>query len=173
MERFVFSSVHLPALKKYGFMKLLFTLLGCLVLLLQSIAWLVVWLKDVDVSTSDLVFVTVTLVCALLFTISQLFFAIRSKKIRDTINSQGSFETFRPKLKFSEKSSVGGGLVVLCRIIAIVFVILLGVLMVNFILDYLNWGKVILKTPIMVLLAVWFLNTSAELKFQAIIEKAS
>lgn len=173
MEQFVYSSIHLPALKKYGITKILFTLLGCLVLLLQSITWLIVWLKGVDVSTSDLVFVTITLVSALFFTGSQIFFAIRNKNIRETIKYQGSFQTFRPKLKFSNKASIGGGLVVFCRIIAVVFVILLGVLMANFILDYLNWGKVILKTPIMVLIAVWFLNTSAELRFQTMIEKAN
>lgn len=172
MEQFVYTSVHIPALKKYGFMKILFLLLGCLVLLLQSIAWLVVWNKDIDISTSNMVFVTITLVFTLFFVASQAFFAIRNKKIINTINENGFFKTFRIKLKFSNKASIGGGLVVFCRILAVLFVILLGILIVSFIQNYLNWGKVILKMPFMVFCAVGFLNLSAELRFQTLVEQA-
>ncbi|MBQ8522582.1 MAG: hypothetical protein IJ458_02820 [Clostridia bacterium] len=172
MERYIYTKDHLPALKKYGIMKIMFLLLGCLVLLLQSIAWLVVWFKDIEISVTNMVFVGITLVFTLFFVASQTFWAIRNRKIMDTIKRDGSFATMRLKMKFSNKASWGGGLVVLCRIIAILFVILLGILIVSFIQNYLNWGKIILKMPFMVYCAVGFLNASAELRYQTMVETA-
>ncbi len=173
MKNFVYNKEHLPALKQYNVMKILFLLLGCLVLLLQSIAWLVVWNKDIDINITNMVFVTITLVFALFFVASQVYFAIRNKKIIKSIETQGTFATKRVKIKFSDKTSFGGALVILCRILAVLFVLLLGILIVSFIQNYLNWGKVILKMPFMVFCAVGFLNTSAELRFQAMTEKVN
>lgn len=172
MEKYIYTFKHLPALKKYGFMKVLFLLLGCLVLLLQSIAWLVVWNKNISIDITNMVFVTITLVFTIFFVLSQVFFALRNKKIIQIIEQKGSFESFRFKLRFSNKASFGGALVVLCRIIAILFIILLSILVVSFIQNYLNWGKIILKMPFMVLCVVGFLNLSAELRFQEMAERA-
>lgn len=171
MEKYVYTDKHLPAFKKYGMMKILFLLLGCLVLLLQSIAWLVVWNKDIDVNVTNMVFVAITLIFSLYFVASQVFFAIRNRKIMCIIRNNGKFTTKRIKLKFSNKASLGGALIVFARIIALLFVILLGILIVSFIQNYLNWGKIILKMPLMVLCAVQFLNLSAELRFQTVIEE--
>ena len=171
MKEFVYTSAHINALKKYGVMKVLFLLLGCLVLLLQSIAWLIVWLKDIEISTSSMVFVTITLVATLYFIASQCFFAIRNIKIIRTINTNGEFRTRRIKFKFSNISSWAGGMVIVTRVIAIIFVILMAILTVNFLQNYLNWGKVILKVPFMMFCTVGFLNLSAELRFQTMVEK--
>ena len=171
MEYYTYTHEHLKALKKYGMMKMLFLFLSCLVVLLQSISWLIVWWKDFEVSTSSMVFVTITLVASILFMFSQVFFMIRNRKIMNTIELEGKYESVRLKVKFSNKASWAGALVFLVRILALLFVVLLGILIVNFVQDYLNWGKIILKVPFMVFLAVGFLNTSAELKFQTIVEK--
>jgi len=172
MENFVYTRAHLDVLKKNRIKNILFLLLGCLVLLLQSITWLVVWNKDIDIKVSDMVFVGITLICALFFVASQLFFGIRNRQIINTINRGENFTTKRVKFKFSDKHSFGGALVILSRFIALLFVILLGILIVSFIQNYLNWGKVILKMPFMVYCAIGFLNLSAELRFQTLIEQA-
>jgi hypothetical protein len=172
MEKYVYTTVHLPALKKYGVMKICFLILGCLVLLLQSIAWLVVWNKGIDISVTNMVFVGITLTGTLFFVASQVFFGTRNRKIMAIIKRDGLFNTTRMKLKFSNKASLGGALVVFCRIISVLFVILLGILIVSFIQNYLNWGKIILKMPFMVFCAVGFLNVSAELRFQTLVEEA-
>lgn len=171
MEEVVYDKKHLLTLKRYGYAKIMFLLMGCLTLLLQSLAWVVVLFKEVPVSTSSKVFVTITQIGSLLFIISQFALAIRNKHIIKTIITSGKCTTRRLKVKVSNKASFAGGLLVLCRIIAVIFVILLGILVVNFLQNYLNWGKVILKMPIMILLAVEFLNSSAELKFKALLER--
>lgn len=171
MKEYIYTSAHIETLKKYSFMKMLFLLLGCLVMLLQSLAWLVVWFKDIDISTSSMVFVTITLICSLYFIASQFFFAIRNRKIIKTIKREGKFITRRIRFKFSDKSSWAGGMVILARIIAILFVVLLGILTISFLQNYINWGKVILKMPFMMFCAVGFLNLSAELRYQTMIEK--
>lgn len=170
MESFVYTSAHNEVLKKYSVMKFLFLLLGCLVLLLQSIAWLIVWVKGMEVTASDMIFVGITLVVSFLFIGSQLFFIVRNNKIIKTVKRDGQFVTRRTKIKFSNKSSLGGAIAVFYRIISLLFVIFLGILIVSFIQNYLNWGKIILKMPIMVFLAISFLHTSADLKYQAMIE---
>ena len=152
-------------------MKILFLLLGCLVLLLQSISWLVVWMKDIPVSLTSKIFVTITLFTSLSFVASQYIFLIRNKKIRKEVKEHGKFVGSRLKLKFSNKASWAGAFVVFFRILAIVFVILLGILIVSFIQNYLNWGKIILKMPLMVLLAIQFLHLSAEVRYQIMLEK--
>ncbi|MFQ6724316.1 MAG: hypothetical protein ACLRFE_03165 [Clostridia bacterium] len=172
MVKYVYTAEHLPVLRKYAIMKVMFLLLGCLVLLLQSIAWLVVWFKDIEVSTSNMWFVTITLVFTLSFVASQMFWAIRNRKIMKTVKNGDVFPTKRVKMKFSDKHSFAGALIVFARIMAVLFVILLGILIVNFVQDYLNWGKIILKMPFMVLCAVMFLNASAELRYQTLIENA-
>lgn len=172
MEKYIYTKEHIPTLKKYCTAKIVFLLLGCLVLLLQSISWLVVWLKDIDISISSMVFVGITLVFALSFVGSQFFFAVRTKNIIKLINSEGKFITMRIRRGFSDKTSWGGALTVLARVIAVLFVIFLGILIVSFVQNYLNWGKIILKMPLMVFCAVWFLNMSAELRFQSMIETA-
>ena len=172
MEQFIYTSKHMGALKKYNFMKTLFVLLGCLVVLLQSIAWLVVWMRDMATSTSDMFFVGITLISALYFTMSQVFFLARNNKIIKIVSSGNQFITSRVKMKFSNKSSFAGALVVLCKILAVLFVILLGIVIVSFVQNYVNWGKVILKMPFMVFCAIGFLNLSAELSYQKMLEKA-
>ena len=124
------------------------------------------------VDTMNMVFVTITLIFSLFFVMGQIFFAIRNHKMIATINKEGSVTTIRSKLRFSNKASFAGGLVLFCKFLAVLFVILLGILIVSFIQQYLNWGKIILKMPFMVLCAVGFLNTSAELRFHAMVEKA-
>ncbi|MBQ7880370.1 MAG: hypothetical protein IJ358_00815 [Clostridia bacterium] len=171
MESYTYTSAHLGVLKKYRVMKILFLLLGCLVLLLQSLAWLVVWVKDMPVSTSSKVFVTITLVFSFFFIGSQFFFAMRNKNITKQVKEHGSFTTKRLKKGYANKASWSGGLVVLFRIIAIVFVILLAILTVSFIENYLNWGRIILKMPFMVLCTVQFLSLSAEFRYQTMLEK--
>lgn len=172
MEKYIYTSDHLRALKKYGIMKIWFLFLGCLVLMLQSMAWLLVWYKEKPATVSDMWFVTITLVFSLFFVASQVFWVKRNRKIMHTIKKDGRFVTNRIKMKFSNKASWGGALVVLSRILAILFVILLGILTVSFIQNYVNWGKVILKMPLTLFCAVSFLNLSAELRYQKIIETA-
>lgn len=172
MEDYVYTSSELDELKKYRTMKILFLLLGCLVLLLQSITWLIVWLRDIPVSTSSKVFVTITLVATFLFIASQSVFLIRNKNIVKIVKEQGRFHSKRIKLKFSDKTTWAGAFVILFRIIAIIIVVLLGVLIVTFIRNYLNWGKIVLKMPLMVLVAVQALNLSAELRYQTMLEKS-
>jgi len=133
---------------------------------------LVVWVKDMHASVSDMWFVGITLVYSLYFVASQIFFILRGKYIVKKIKQDGQFTTMRVKMRFSDKSSFAGAVVVLCRIIAVLFVMLLAILTVSFIQNYLNWGKIILKMPIMVLIAVGFLSMSADLRYQAMIEKA-
>jgi hypothetical protein len=172
MEQYVYTSNHLPALKKYGVMKILFLLLGCLTLLLQSLAWLIVWMRDMPVSKSDMWFVAITLVSAFYFIAGQCFFLARNRKIINMVSDGGTFVCRRTKIRFSNKASVGGAIALFCKIIAILFVILLGILIVSFIQNYLKWGKVILKMPLMVFLTVSFLHTSAEVRYQALVEKS-
>lgn len=172
MEQFIYTSKHMGALKKYNFMKTLFVLLGCLVILLQSIAWLVVWMRDMTTTTSDMIFVGVTLISALYFTMSQVFFWVRNNKIIKSVQEGKQFITSRVKMKFSNKSSFAGALVALSKILAVLFVILLGIMIASFVQNYVNWGKVILKMPFMVFCAIGFLNLSAELNYQKMLEKA-
>ncbi len=171
MEQYIYTSKHLDALKKYGFMKILFLLLGCLVMLLQSIAWIIVWLKNIHISTTNMVFVTITLTFSFFFVASQLFFGIRNKRIIKTIKQEGSVTIARMKSKILKTSTLSSGIVLFARIIAILFVILLGILTVSFIQNYLEWGKIILKMPLLMFMAVGFLNWSAELRFQTMVEK--
>ena len=170
MQQYIYSSKHLPALKKYGIMKMLFLFLGCLILLLQSITWLIVWVRDMYISTTDMVFVGLTLASAFYFIVSQSYFLVRNNRIMKTIKKDGSFTSMRVKLRFSNKHSWAGGFVVFCRFLVVLFVILLGIMIVNFVQDYLNWGKVILKMPFMVFCAISILNLSAEMRYQTILE---
>ena len=124
-----------------------------------------------EIDTTNMVFVTITLIFSLFFIAGQVFFSVRNRKIINAVKRDGKFETVRSKLRFSDKASFAGGLVLFCRILAVLFVILLGILVVSFIQQYLNWGKIILKMPFMVLCAVGFLNTSAELRFQTMVDK--
>ena len=171
IENYEYTSEQMDELKKYRVMKVLFLLLGCLVLLLQSISWLVVWIRDMPVDFTNKVFVTITLIGTFSFVISQSFLLVRNKNIRNIIEREGKYDGTRLKLRFSNKSSWGGAFAIFFRIIAIVFLILLGILIVSFIQNYLNWGKIILKTPLMVLMAVQFLNLSAEIRYQIMLEK--
>ena len=171
MRQYVYTRAHAKTLDKYRTIKVLFLVLGCMVLLLQSICWLIVWSKDMSVSTSDMVFVTITLVASFLFVLSQLFFAMRNNKIIKAINQFGECMTPRYGESFFRKRTIAKGLALFMRIISVVFVLLLGILMVNFVMDYLNWGKVILKLPLMVLIVVEVLNVSAEIKYQTMLTK--
>ena len=171
MEQFVYTKKHLDAVKKYKIMKIMFLALGCFVLALQSITWLVVWLKDVPVKISDMWFVGITLVYSLYFVASQIFFIIHSRRITAIIKKQGSFTTKRVKLRFSDKSTLAGAFSVFCKILAVIFVAVLGVMIFNFVTDFVAWGKVILKTPLVVLCAIEFLNLAAEISYQAMLEK--
>ena len=173
MINFVYTSAHMNVLKKYGTMKLLFLLLGCLIILFQSIAWLIVWARDMAVSNSDMIFVGITLLMSFGFMTSQLYFAVRNKKIINIIKNQGKFETKRLKVKFSDRATWAGAFVILVRVLLVLFVILLGVLLVVFIQNYLNWGKILLKMPLMVYFAIAFLDISAELRYQEMIEKVN
>lgn len=171
MEKFIYTFKHLPTLKKNGVRKILFLLLGCLVLLLQSISWLVVWNKDIDIKVSDMVFVGITLISTFFFIMSEVFFAIRNVKVMNIIKRDQQFSTFRLKLRFSNKTSWGGALIFFSRFLAILFILLFGIMIVSFIQNYLNWGKIILKMPFMALCAVGFLNCSSELRFQSVVEQ--
>ena len=173
MTKFEYKSAHLKVLKKFGTAKIMFLLLGCLTLLLQSIAWLVVWYNDKPISTSDMVFVAITIIAALLFICTQFFYYRRNSKIMAAVKQYGSIDVPRSKARYSDKGSWAGGLVVLYRVFAVLFVILLGILVVSFIQNYLNWGKVILKMPFMVYCAVGFLNSSADFRFNIESEKIS
>lgn len=171
MEQFVYTKNHIDAIKKYKTMRVLFLALGCFVLALQSITWLVVWLRDVPVKISDMWFVGITLVYSLYFVASQIFFIVHSRRIMAIVAKDGSYTTRRVKLRFSDKSTIGGAIAVFCKILAVIFVFVLGVMIFNFITDFVNWGKVILKTPLVVLCAIEFLNLSAEISYQAMLEK--
>jgi len=171
MQQFIYNSKHLPVLKKYKTIKLLFLFLGCLVLALQSICWLIVWVKNKPITNSDMIFVGITLASALYFVASQSMMIVRNKKMMNIVKDGGSVATMRVKMKFSKKSSFAGILVVFARILAILFVIALVGVIISFIQNYINWGKVILKMPFMVLCAVSMLNISAELRYQTMVEK--
>lgn len=171
IENYEYTSEQLDELKKYKIMKVLFLLLGCLVLLLQSISWLVVWMRDIPANLTNKIFVTVTLVSTFFFIASQCLFLVRNKRITNIVKTEGKYVGTRLKLRFSNKGSWAGAFVMFFRIISILFLVLLGILIVSFIQNYLNWGKVILKMPLMVLLAVQFLNLSAEIRYQTMLEK--
>ncbi len=173
MTKFEYKSAHLKILKKFGVAKLLFLMLGCLTLLLQSIAWLVVWYNDKPTTTSDMVFVAITIIASLLFIAAQFFYYKRNSKIMAAVKQYGSIDVARPRARYSDKTSWTAGLAVFYRVIAVLFVILLGILTVSFIQNYVNWGKVILKMPFMVYCAVAFLSTSAEFRFNIESEKIS
>ena len=173
MTKFEYKSAHLKILNKYSTAKLLSLLLGCLTLLLQSIAWLLVWFNDKPVTTSDMVFVTITIVGALSFICAQFFYYMRNKRIIKAVKQHGSAQAIRSKLRYSDKGSWAGGLVVFYRVLGILFVILLGILVVSFIQNYLNWGKIILKMPFMVYCTVGFLNSSVDFRFNIEAEKIS
>lgn len=171
MEQFIYTKNHFEALKKYKTMKVLFLALGCFVLALQSITWLVVWLRDMPVKVSDMWFVGITLIYSLYFVISQIFMIIYTNRIISTVNREGSYTTKRLRVRLSDKSTFAGAYTIFCKIMAIVFVVVLAIMLVNFVMDFVNWGKVILKTPLVVLCAIQFLNTSAELSYQTLLEK--
>ena len=134
--------------------------------------FLIVWYKDIDVNTTNKVFVTVTLICSFMFVISQCFFIVHTKKIVKNIKLNGHFAAKRPRIISASKPTLASAMVVFARIISIVIIILLGVLIASFIENYLNWGKIILKMPIMVFIAIGFLNFSAELRYDKVLDKA-
>lgn len=171
MKLYTYTRAHVKALDRYRTIKLLFLLLGCLTLLLQSICWLIVWNKGISVSTTDMVFVTITLIAAFLFVLSQLFFAVRNNKIIKEIDQTGECRYPRYGESFFRKRTIASGLALFMRIISVVFLILLGILIINFIRDYLNWGKVILKLPLMMLIVVEVVNISAEIRHQTMLTK--
>ena len=171
MEDYIYKASHFKILRKYGLMKLLFLLLGCLVLLFQSMSWLIVWYRDMSSSLSDKIFVAITLGATFTFMVSQMYFYTRTNKIMRAIREEGSYTLKRFKLKFSKKTSFAGALAVLCRIITVVFIVLLGIMVVNFIKDYVNWGKVILKMPFMFYCAISMLSVSSEFRYQALLDK--
>lgn len=171
MKDFCYNAKHLSLLKKYSKIKLLFIFMFCLVLLLQSITWLIVWNKDISISTTDMVFVVITLAGAFSLILSQMIMYKTNSTIIKNVQDNGEYKTKVFSTKFSNKSSWAWGYVVLTRILCIVFIILLGIMVVNFIQNYVNWGKIILKMPLMLFLAVAFLNLSAILRFQINMEK--
>ena len=172
MEQFVYTKKHLDALKKYRVMKIMFLVLGCFVLALQSITWLTVWIKNVPVKVSDMWFVGITLVYSLYFVASQIFYIIHGRRIVNAVKKQGSFTTMRIKLRFSDKSTVAGAFAVFCKVLAVIFIFVLGVMIYNFVTDFVTWGKIVSKTPLIVLCAVKFLSLSEEISYQSIFEKA-
>lgn len=171
MEQFVYTKNHINAVKKYKTMRVLFLALGCFVLALQSIAWLVVWLKNMPIKISDMWFVGITLIYSLYFVISQIFLIIHSRRILERIKKEGSYTTLRIKIRLSDKTTFGGTLTIFAKVLFVIFIILLAIVVTNFISDIVNWGKIILKMPLLVLCAVEFLNLSAELNYQAMLEK--
>lgn len=171
MEQFVYTKKHLDALKKYKTTKVLFLALGCFILALQSIIWLVVWVRDMPVKVSDMWFVGITLVYSLQFVSTQIFYIIHTRRIMSTVKKQESFTTRRLKLRFSDKSTFAGAIIVFSKVLVVVFTFILGVMIFNFITDFVTWGKVILKTPIVILCAIEFLDLSAEVNYQAMLEK--
>jgi len=173
MEDFVYTSVHIKTLKKYGSSKLLFLLLGCLVLLLQSLAWILVWVRDMPSTTTDKVFVAVTILGSFMFISTQMFFFNRNRNMINIIKQQGSLIMKRTRIRFSNKNSLGGGIVVFYKVLAVIITVLLGISIVAFIQNYVNWGKIILKMPFIVYCAVGALNRTADIRFQIAIEKSS
>lgn len=171
MREYCYNSKHLNLLNKYSRVKLLFIFMFCLVILLQAITWLLVWGKDIAISTSDMIFVGVTLVGALSLVFSQMVMYRMNANIIKNVKSNGEFKASVSKVRFSNKSSWAWGYVVLTRILCLVFIILLGITVFNFIQNYVNWGKIILKMPLTLFLAVGFLNLSAILRFQINLEK--
>lgn len=167
MEDFVYTTKHLPVLKKYGTMRILFLLLGCLVILLQSITWLIVWYKDMTITAMDMAFVGVTLTLCLFFIASQVFLAGINARTISGIKINGLCAGKKPKAP--KNVSVAGGFRILIHFITILFVVLLGVLIVSFVQNYLNWGEVILKMPFMVYCSVSLLNVSANTKYKSLL----
>ena len=160
MKDYTYNSNHLNLLKKYGTIKLMFILMFCLVLLLQSMTWLIVWSKDVDIIKSDMVFVVITLIGSLAMMATQMIQYRINFNIIKNVQSEGSFTTRAFKTNFSNKSSWAWGYVLLTRILCVLFIILLGIVVYNFVQNYVNWGEIILKAPMMLFIAIGFLNLS-------------
>ena len=67
---------------------------------------------------------------------------------------------------------MAGAFAVFCKVLAVIFIFVLGVMIYNFVTDFVTWGKIVLKTPLIVLCAVEFLSLSAEISYQSMLEKA-
>lgn len=172
VEEYTYNAGHLNLLKKSGVLKLIFSFIFCLIIILQALAWLIVWSKDMSFTTTDTVFVAITILGCLAMLVSQIYFYRHNQTITEHVKIEGSYTTKRLKFKFSQKSSWSWGYLVLTNIITIVFVILLGIMVVNFIQNYVNWGRIILKMPLMLFLAVASLQVSANLRYESLLEKS-
>ncbi len=172
MKSVTYDKKHLSTLKEYCVIKLMFTFLISLVLLLQSAIWLIVWHRNKSFSISDMVVVAITLGCCISMIISQMTYYRYNRNIVKQINEEGKFEIRRDiNFRFNAKSGLSWGILLLFRIFTITIAILTGILVVEFVQDYLNWGEVILKMPILLLLLIAFMNTSASLRLRCAIDK--
>ena len=172
MKIITYDKKHMSTLKEYCVIKLMFVFLISLVLLLQSAIWLIVWHRNKSFSISDMVVVGITICSCITMLISQMVYYRYNKQIVNQIDEEGKFEVRRDlNYRFNAKSSWSWGVLLLFRIFTIVIAILTGILVVEFVQDYLNWGKVILKMPILILLLIAFMNTSASLRLRSSIDK--
>lgn len=171
MRNVTYDERHLSILKEYCVIKLMFTFLISLVMMLQSAIWLIVWYKEKTILTSDVIAVTITLIGCLAMIISQMIYYRHNTNIVNEIEQKGSSEVRDLNFRFNSKSGLAWGLLALFRILAFLLSILTGILIVQFIRDYVNWGEAILKMPIVILMLIAFMNTSASLRLRSAIDK--
>lgn len=169
MKSFCYNTSHLTLLHKYKTTRILFMTLFCFVILLQSISWLIVWMDGAVASTMDMVFVGVTLIISFIqFIVHAWLYAYNNRIIKE-VKTNGSAVGLMSAIKFNDKTSFGNGLIVFCRILTVVFTVFVGIAMFNFVENFLNWGKVLLKIPALVMLVVMSLNLSGMLRFNKLV----
>lgn len=169
MKSFCYNTSHLTLLYKYRTTRILFMTLFCFVILLQSVSWLIVWMNGTVASVMDMVFVGVTLIVSLIQFISHSWLYAYNNRIIREVETNGSAVGLMSAINFNDKTSFGNGLIVFCRILTVVFAIFVGIAMFNFVQDFLNWGKVMLKIPALVMLVVISLNLSGMLRFNKLV----
>lgn len=169
MKEFHYDARHLKLLYKYRTTRTLFMTLFCFVILFQSVSWLVVWMSDGEVSTMDMWFVGVTLAFSLIQFICHTWLYSYNNRIISQIEQVGSAEGFVSKLSVNEKSTFSNMLMILCRIICVLFAVFVGICIFSFIDNFMNWGKILLKIPALVMLLVAFLNLSGVLRFNQLL----
>lgn len=169
MKEFQYNRSHLNLLYKYRTTRLLFMTLFCFVILFQSVAWLIVWMNEIEASVMDMTFVGVTLGLSLFEFISHAWLYTYNNRVIAEIEQNGTATGYVSRLTVNEKSTFANILLVLCRIITVVFTIFVGICIFNFVENFVNWGKILLKIPALVMVVVAFLNLSGILRFNQLL----
>lgn len=169
MKEFQYNRSHLDLLHKYRITRLLFMTLFCFVIIFQSVSWLVVWMGDIEVSVTDMVFVGVTLGLSLVEFICHAWLYAYNNRVIAEVEQNGSATGYVSRLAVNESSTLANALLVFCRVITVLFTIFVGICIFNFVDNVLNWGRILLKIPALVLVVVGFLNLSGTLRYNKLL----